>query len=235
MTDYLKNLRNLNDERDALKSCREPLAIQEELATLPDVQAAIFHNSQIEKAKGVLQSKEDRYEQMSLSIQAMEDELEALMAQAPWALNGLVVHEGEVYLNGIAWDGISGSERLAIAYEVAKLENPNCGLVILDDAERFDRNHLATFRERVAKDGMVMLELLVDRSEDATLIIEDGTVGDLPLEEEEVPAEPEPKEEPKAAPKADVPPPPPPPPPTFPSGPTAKGEIPPAGDGTPSI
>ncbi len=85
-------------------------------------------------------------------------------------IKGLEVKDGEIYLNGIAFDRVNEAERISMAMEIARIRSGKLGLVLCDGLECLDKKTFEAFRKRAVKTG---LQFIVTRVTDEQLTIHD--------------------------------------------------------------
>lgn len=90
-----------------------------------------------------------------------------LLEQLP--IPGLTVSDGDIYLDGVEFDSLSGAQQVELALEVASRAPGRLGLIVVDELERLDADRFALFREAVERRGDV-IQVLAARAE----VTEDG-------------------------------------------------------------
>lgn len=95
------------------------------------------------------------------AIDAYKDELLASMP-----IPGLTVQDGEVYLDGIAFDRVNTAKQVEVAFQIAKLRAGDLAVCCLDGLELLDAEHLAELETQAEESDMqVFITRVSERGE----------------------------------------------------------------------
>jgi DNA repair exonuclease SbcCD ATPase subunit len=103
---------------------------------------------------------EKRAEVLTNALARMATLKSELLSGVP--IQGLEIRDGDIYLNGIAFDHVNDAERHRIALEVARLKAGELGLIVLDRSEIFDSKNWESFRQAAIDSGLQVICALVD-------------------------------------------------------------------------
>jgi len=93
---------------------------------------------------------------------------------------GLEIRDGNILLNGIAFEHVNDAERYRIAIEVARLKAGELGLIVLDRAEIFDSASWESFRQAALASG---LQIVAARVSDGPLEVQSAERSGIVLDE----------------------------------------------------
>lgn len=156
--------------------------LQRRLAEVEEVNSKVRAN--LEKAAAVADAEEceRRLAGLTAELEAVREERRRLLDGAEMPLEGLSVGKDDrgrpvLLFNGQPWGNMSSMERIRVATAIVRRLKPECGFVLLDGMEAFDRRQLAAFDEWLQKEGLQAICTRVGR-EDCTIVIEDGVAVD---------------------------------------------------------
>lgn len=122
-------------------------------------------SARIEQTKSTIKMLEHDLAQLIEDATAQTTALESidkykadLLASLP--IPGLVVTDGEIYLNGVVFDRLNTASQVWIAVEIAKLRAKELGIVCVDGLELLDPATFEEFKARALESG---LQLFVTR------------------------------------------------------------------------
>jgi len=121
----------------------------------------------------------DQYDSLTGEIEKIRTERMKLLESAKFPLEGLSVENGELLLNGKAWDCMSGSQQLIVDTAIASALNPVCKFVLLDKLEQLDLDTLADFDKWLTERDLQCIATRVSTGGECSLVIEDGE-GEMP-------------------------------------------------------
>jgi hypothetical protein len=113
--------------------------------------------SKLEADAGII---EQRAEVLTNALARMATLKNELLSGIP--IPGLEIRDGDIYLNGIAFDHVNDAERHRVALEVARLKAGELGLIVLDRSEIFDSKNWESFRQAALDSGLQVVCALVD-------------------------------------------------------------------------
>jgi hypothetical protein len=73
---------------------------------------------------------------------------------------------------------MSGAEQLRVATAIVRATKPDCGFVLVDKLEQFDRQQLADFAAWAKSEGLQVIGTRVSTGDECSIIIEDGMIED---------------------------------------------------------
>lgn len=91
-------------------------------------------------------------EELSAGLERIQALRNKLLENLP--IKGLEIRDGEIFVDGIAFDRLNTAKRVQIALKVAKLRAGECPLVLVDNLECLDSQTFAAFESAAAKLGM---------------------------------------------------------------------------------
>lgn len=101
----------------------------------------------------------------------------ALLAAADLPLPGLSVVDGELTLDGKAWDCMSGADRVRAGVAIVRRLKPQCGFVLLDGLEVCDLAEMHALGAWLEAEGLQAIATRVsDDGKACSIVIEDGMV-----------------------------------------------------------
>lgn len=122
---------------------------------------------EIDSQRGIMQSAARTYDRLSEVLQNLEqlrlDKLNDLPVQ------GLVVEDGEVYLDGIPWMNVNLARRVEAVLQICTQRAGKLSLLLIDDSEHLDQETRAAIEQGLAEAGFQVIEAIV---EDGPLRIE---------------------------------------------------------------
>lgn len=123
-------------------------------------------------------SKREEIESLTAAIREMDAEKEAMLAAAPFPVEGLGfdVEGGGVTLNGIPFEQASATEQLMVSLAMGAALNPRLRVLLVRDASLLtpkNRAVLIAWCERVGMQGWIEM---AGESGEVTVVIENGAV-----------------------------------------------------------
>lgn len=116
----------------------------------------------------------DQYDSLTDEIEKIRAKRLALLTGAKFPLDGLSVENGELLLNGKAWDCMSGAHQLIVDCAIASKLNPECKFVLLDKLEQLDLDTLFEFDKWLQERDLQCIATRVSTGYECSMIIEDG-------------------------------------------------------------
>ena len=183
LTEYRQQLEAaMADEEIARK---DALELQDEsteeleisIAHIDEVNAMVRANLDRQKAMEDARQYGDQYNALTVQINEVRGQKQALLNGVDLPLPGLGVADGALIYNGQAWDCMSSSEQLKVATAIVRRLNPECGFVLMDKLEAMDPETMREFGAWLEGEGLQVIATRVSSSgEDCTIVIEDGVV-----------------------------------------------------------
>lgn len=126
---------------------------------------------------------------LTLRIQAIDEERQAALAAAKFPVEGLGIQDGQVTLNNVPFEQASHAMQIRASTAIALAANPGIKVVLIRDASTLDAKSKALIVDMVtAAHGQVWMET-IDPLNDASIIMEDGSVRGATVEGEKVKAD----------------------------------------------
>jgi len=170
-------------------------AINAELEQIDTINSQVRTNQDKARASDEAEQAEAEYAAAGRAVEDVRQRRMALLNSVKMPLPGLTIEAGELVYNGAKWDCMSSMERVIVAISIVRQLKPECGFVLLDQLEVFDRAQLAKLRDWLAENNMQAIATRVADDDTCDIIIEDGQI----LEDLRKPAEknvsPAPEEE----------------------------------------
>ena len=156
--------------------------IEARMADMEVVNAKVRANLDKHKALDDARRAGELRDALTAKVEEVRGRRAALLASADLPLPGLSVTDGELTLNGKAWDCMSSAEQVRAGVAIVRKLKPSCGFVLLDGMETFDAGQLAEFGAWLQAEGLQAIATRVSRGEECSIIIEDGLVAGAPDE-----------------------------------------------------
>jgi hypothetical protein len=159
--------------------------IEARMADMEVINAKVRANLDKRRAQDDAKAAGEERDRLTAKVEAVRGRRAALLASADLPLPGLSVTDGELTLNGKAWDCMSSAEQVRAGVAIVRKLKPACGFVLLDGMETFDPAQLAEFGAWLQAEGLQAIATRVSRGEECSIIIEDGLVFDAEREAED--------------------------------------------------
>lgn len=162
---------------DALPSSLPDVgAIEERLAGLDQLNAAVRQNAERSAVLGRLQETTYAYSQRTAAIEALDQEKADGLAAAAFPIDGLGFDAGGVTYNGVPFSQASSAEQIRVSLAMAMALNPTLRVVRILDGSLLDDDSMALIAAAAAEhDCQVWIERVSDDTPGA-VVIEDGQV-----------------------------------------------------------
>lgn len=158
--------------------------LERNLAEIEETNRKVRANLDKAKAEEEAKEYEDKYRDLTNSIETVRTNKFNLLKNADLPLEGLSVEDGELTYYGKKWDGMSGSDQLKVSTAIVRKLNPKCGFVLLDKLEQMDLNTLNEFGCWLEQEGLQAIATRVSTGDECSIIIEDGYVVNNEKQEE---------------------------------------------------
>lgn len=118
----------------------------------------------------------DQYDALTKEIEDVRKAKLKILEGAKMPLDDLTVENGELLLDGKAWDCMSGSQQLVVDCAIASRLNPECKFILLDKLEQFDLDTLSEFGKWLEAQDLQCIATRVSTNADGecSIVIEDG-------------------------------------------------------------
>lgn len=106
---------------------------------------------------------EEKHDYLTGRLNAIEVHRRSLLDKLP--IDGLSVKEGQIYIDGVAFDRLNKARQVGLALSVAKLRAGKLGLVLVDNAECLDPETFAGFEAAAQESGLQFIVTKVGSGE----------------------------------------------------------------------
>ena len=150
--------------------------LEESIAHVEEINRKVRANMDKEHAEEVAKEESNKYDSLTLALDAVRKQKKELLQSADLPLPELSVEDGELTYKGQKWDNMSGSQRLIVSTAIVRALNPKCGFVLLDKLEQMDLDTLNEFGSWLETEGLQAIATRVSTGDECSIIIEDGIV-----------------------------------------------------------
>ncbi len=180
----------LSEAKAALAECEDKLSVARQDALdlhdestaeleaaidrVDDMNRRIRQNLDRQKAVAEAEDLSGQYNQLTVTLENLRTARRSLLDGAPLPLPGLSVEEGRLTYKGHTWGDMSGAEQLMVSAAIARATWPQCGFLLMDKLEQFDRDTLRDFGAWLEREGLQVIATRVSTGSECTVIIEDG-------------------------------------------------------------
>lgn len=153
---------------------RSTAELEENIQKIDEINVKIRSNLDKERAEEEAHRYQEQYNELSKKLENIRSEKKKLLESADLPLSGLSVEDGEITLNGMKWDNMSGSDQLKAATAIIRRLNPKCGFVLMDKLEQMDLDTLCDFGHWLEREGLQVIATRVSTGDECSIVIEDG-------------------------------------------------------------
>lgn len=153
---------------------RSTAELEENIQKIDEINVKIRSNLDKERAEEEAHRYQEQYNELSVKLESIRSEKKKLLESADLPLPGLSVEGGEITLNGMKWDNMSGSDQLKAATAIIRRLNPKCGFVLVDKLEQMDLDTLCNFGHWLEREGLQVIATRVSTGDECSIVIEDG-------------------------------------------------------------
>lgn len=153
---------------------RSTAELEENIQKIDEINVKIRSNLDKERAEEEAHRYQEQYNELSVKLENIRSEKKKLLESADLPLPGLSVEDGEITLNGMKWDNMSGSDQLKAATAIIRRLNPKCGFVLVDKLEQMDLDTLCDFGHWLEREGLQVIATRVSTGDECSIVIEDG-------------------------------------------------------------
>ena len=153
---------------------RSTAELEENIQKIDEINVKIRSNLDKERAEEEAHRYQEQYDELSIKLENIRSEKKKLLESADLPLPGLSVEDGEITLNGMKWDNMSGSDQLKAATAIIRRLNPKCGFVLVDKLEQMDLDTLCDFGHWLEREGLQVIATRVSTGDECSIVIEDG-------------------------------------------------------------
>lgn len=153
---------------------RSTAELEENIQKIDEINVKIRSNLDKERAEEEAHRYQEQYNELSVKLENIRSEKKKLLESADLPLPGLSVEDGEITLNGMKWDNMSGSDQLKAATAIIRRLNPKCGFVLMDKLEQMDLDTLCDFGHWLERERLQVIATRVSTGDECSIVIEDG-------------------------------------------------------------
>jgi DNA repair exonuclease SbcCD ATPase subunit len=143
-------------EKNDAKFLEAATPLREALAVIVSSREAVAKREQtkatIEQMQEDLEGLKQDAQRLTKALTDIDAYKEQLLADLP--IPGLVVQDGEVYRDGVAFDRLNTAQQVEIAFQIAKLRAGELKVVCLDGLELLDSERLAELEKQAEESGL---------------------------------------------------------------------------------
>jgi hypothetical protein len=188
-----KELATLEADKAAIEAgpvgeIQETAQIEEQIKNIDNTNAKIRANKSKEIAQEEAEEYSRQYDKMSEEVEKIRTERRALLDNANLPLPELSIGKNSngrpiLLYNNKAWDCMSSMEQIRVATAIIKGLKPECGFLLLDKLEMFDAEQLTELNNWLEAENLQAIGTRVtSRTDDCTIVIEDGYAVDESVE-----------------------------------------------------
>lgn len=145
---------------------RSTAELEENIQKIDEINVKIRSNLDKERAEEEAHRYQEQYNELSVKLENIRSEKKKLLESADLPLPGLSVEDGEITLNGMKWDNMSGSDQLKAATAIIRRLNPKCGFVLVDKLEQMDLDTLCDFGHWLEREGLQVIATRVSTGDE---------------------------------------------------------------------
>lgn len=180
IADNAKSVEALADEITKAESIEVSLedtsAIENEIKECENTNAKVRANKDRAAKLKEADDMQAKYDDLTQQVEDVRRRKKELLDGADLPYPGLSVQNGILYLNGKAWDCMSGAEQLIVSCSIAMRLNKDCQFVLMDKLEQFDIETLEEFGKWCESKGLQVIATRVSTGGECSIVIEDGYV-----------------------------------------------------------
>lgn len=168
-----EELRSAASEDFTLESTAE---LEAQIADFEETNRKVAVNAERARRIADADALRDQYDALTKEIEDVRKAKLKILEGAKMPLDGLTVENGELLLDGKAWDCMSGSQQLVVDCAIASRLNPECKFILLDKLEQFDLDTLSEFGKWLEAQDLQCIATRVSTNADGecSIVIEDG-------------------------------------------------------------
>lgn len=171
--------KSLDAARDMAIGCGDEIPtdeIREKISNFEAINIKVAENKAKMDREAEASALEDQYDNLTEEIDVIRAERMKLLEGADLPLPGLSVVDGELCLNGKAWDCMSGSQQLIVACAIVSKLSPECKFVLMDKLEQLDVETMKEFGKWLEDHDLQCIATRVSTGDECTIVISDGEV-----------------------------------------------------------
>lgn len=169
-------------ERDDLKTAvaaltdLDPLPISEQIKAADVTNEAIRNNARWSEEHKKLIALQQQSGELTVRLEAIQAEKGKKLETAKFPVDGLSFSDAGVLYNNVPFEQAGTAVKIRTSIAIARSLNPGLPVMLIRDGSLLGTNSLAVVKEEAETHGcQIWLEVVGDR-DDATVVIEDGSV-----------------------------------------------------------
>lgn len=152
--------------------------LERKIANIEEINAHVRANADKDAAEREAEEHEAKLAELTAEVEAVRKERRDLLDGAPMPLPDLKIGKNDkgrpvLTYKGKSWDCMSTMEQYRVAAAIVRVLKPECGFILLDGLEAFDRDQMKAFDEWLTAEGLQAICTRVG-DDDCTIVIEDG-------------------------------------------------------------
>lgn len=155
--------------------------LQRQIAGAQAVNDNVRRRGERDRLEAEANELEQKVFELTASIDAIDDEKRATIAQAAFPVPGLALGEKGPTLNGVALAQASGAEKLRVSVAIGLALNPRLKVLLVRDASLLDAASLTMVGEMAAEAGAQIWLERVGTGDPTAVVISDGQVDESAL------------------------------------------------------
>lgn len=157
----------------------DPAPIRQRIADAEGTNALVRANGERARVAADLEQARARTGALTASIEALDADKAAQLAEAKFPVDGLAFDEGGVRFSGVPFSQASSAEQLRVSVAMAAALNPRLRIALVRDGSLLDAHSMKVLAEYAAANDMQLwIEKVSDDGEGCAVVIEDGAVRD---------------------------------------------------------
>lgn len=150
---------------------------KETLAKLEGQRELVYSAKRVVELRGELDEAIKAADSLDLVVNNLTKEIpNKLISEARLPVEGLVVTDSDLLINGVSIDNLSSSEQLKFALNIVRELNKTFKVINIDGIETLDKENFELFLKEIAEDDFQYFITRVDGDVKGGIIIEDGAI-----------------------------------------------------------
>jgi DNA repair ATPase RecN len=166
----------LKADRDEIEANKQKAeALYKQLSEVDVINRKVRENKKLIELKKEWRAAKENQDGLSARLERIEAKKKAMLAEAPFPIEGLSFVEGGVAVGGVPFEQLSESQQWEISLAIGFALNPR-GIMFMRNSGGMDARTRARLRKRAEALGVQLFLEVVDDQADAQIIIEEGVV-----------------------------------------------------------
>ncbi len=147
-----------------------------DLRNIEAINSKVRANQLHAKANEDIQKHQHDYDALTVAIEAIDQEKKDQLEWAEFPLEGLSFDDSQVLLHGVRFTQCSQAQQLTAAVAIGLALNPTVRVILIRDGSLLDDEHMKLVGEMAAKSNAQIWIEVVNSTDPAAIVIEDGEV-----------------------------------------------------------